>query len=196
MMGWAELFQVLSFLLFAAVLSVLIYKCWQIKKKLDKKNKKNIAYVRTKVKVAEYLNEKENESQISRFENIVKITKSVIIHKLMSSSTKKYGIKHEVCKDEEALKSIFGGLLKNFSGKDFKESHLIKALRFQLKSQTMKHPFDIVTSRRAFVMLEVLHGVLEKKDFGDNYQTTFPASTLSVDIGHPLSWHSSYMKLS
>ena len=104
-MVWGELVQGLSFLIFALILLVFLYKCSQIKKKLEKKRKdKNTAYVRTKEIVTEYLNEKEAEDQLSRFENILEVTKSVIIHRLMSSSIQ-WCCPKQVWEDEEALKT-------------------------------------------------------------------------------------------
>jgi hypothetical protein len=79
-MAWAELLQVFSFLIFASILLFFIYKCNQVKKKLLKRRERNIEYVRTKTIIEEYLNYKETEHQMSRFENIVASPKKLIVN--------------------------------------------------------------------------------------------------------------------
>ena len=53
---------------------------------------------------------------------------------------------------------------------------------FLLKSQTMKHPLDLVGSRRAFVMLNVLHDVLEKKEPANDVQIPLNEINPQVEI--------------
>ena len=187
--------QVSSFLIFSLVLSGFLYTSNKIKKKLLKRKNRNVAYVRTRAKVADYLNEKEGEANISRFENIVRIAKCIIVQRLRNTSTKQCCQPQQVCKGEEALKNVFESLINDFHAKDVNQKHLIKALRFQLKSETMKHPYDLVRSRRAFVMLEILHSVWNKENSEELHPTPIPETHFLVKLESQLYLSSSNLRL-
>ena len=87
-MIWAEPFQVASYVIFIAVLLVFYFKGLAKKRKLFEGVFRNDSYEKTKEIVANFLSEKENESSINRFENVITITKRVVIQKLTNSWNK------------------------------------------------------------------------------------------------------------
>ena len=81
--------QFSSFILFSLTLFCLLLKCQKIKKRLWIRKEKNLAYVRTKAVVAKYLNEKAAGAEISKYEEIVKNSKGLIIQRLTTGSIQK-----------------------------------------------------------------------------------------------------------
>ena len=133
-MGWGELFQLLSYFLFASVLLAFFLRCKELKNKLIKRKKTNFAYLTIKDSVKQVLNGYENEMTISRYEIIVKATKSVIIHRQIRSRFEPCCDHQQGCRDEELLKSMMDSLLRKVQRRSVNEKHLVKALQFQLKS--------------------------------------------------------------
>ena len=128
-----------------------------------KKKENKLCLCEKKDTVKQALNGYENEMTKSRYETIVKATKNVIIHRQIRSRVKQRCNDQQGCKNEELLKSMMDSLLTKVQRSCVNEKYVVKALQFQLKSQTMKNPFDIINSRRAFVMFEALDDVLNQK---------------------------------
>ena len=191
-MAWTELWQVLSYLLFSLVLLVCFFKCNQLKNKLTRRRNINTDYVRIKGLVAEYLNEKEENAKISRFETISRTTGRIIIRRLKKDGgeIRTCCSQKQLCQDEEALKDMFRHLLKEIEEKMKNKEDLVSAVQYEFKRRLMKHPFDIIGSRRAFVVIDILHNVLGQRQVGGH----FPVSYITMDLGSPLSWHTAYMK--
>jgi hypothetical protein len=189
-MVWTELLQVLSYLLFSLVLLVCFFKCKHLKNKLTRRKYINTAYVRTKGLVSEYLDWKEENARVRRFETIARITTSIIIRRLKKDNKiRSCCSQKQLCQDEEALKNIFRHFLTDIDEKIRKED-LVSAVRFEFKSRLMKHPFDIIGSRRASVVIDIFHNVLEQREVGG----IFPVSYIIMDLGSPVSWHADYIK--
>ena len=190
-MAWTELWQVLAYLLFSLVLLVCFFKCNQLKNKLIRRKNINTAYVRTKGIVSEYLDGKEENARISRFETISRITRSIIIRRLKKDNKiRSCCSQKQLCQDKEALKNIFRHLLKEIEEKIMNEEDLVSAVRYEFKRLFMKHPFDIIGSRRAFAVIEILHNVLGQRQVEGH----FPVPYITMELGSPLSWHAAYMK--
>ena len=107
---------------------------------------------------------------ISGYETIVKATKNVIIHRQIQNRFNQCCNHQQGCKDEELLKSLMDSLLRKTQRSCANEKYIVRALQFQLKSKTMKHPFDIINSWWAFVIFEALDGVLNQRHKHDHFQ--------------------------
>ena len=159
----------------------------------------NHEYVTTKALVEEYLNEKDPGHQMSRFNNILKLAKSVIFHRVKNRGIRQCCYSKHVCKYERSLKILLQGFLNDIQEKGANENYFIKALQFLFKSRAMKHPFDIVGSRRAFVLFEVLHSLLNeaakitREESEDPFLET--DSTIEKNDKNPIHWNSSDLKL-
>ena len=162
-MAWPEIAQVLSYGIFSVILLHYVFKYKQNEHK-QKKRKKNFPYLRCKEIVTEYLNKKEVGETCSKYDTIVKATKNIIIQRLTTGSLGQCTKLRGNCKADVELKNLFRTLFTEIEEKGEKKQVISKVLRFLLKKQTMKHPYDIVRSRRAFVMLDVLNVVLENKN--------------------------------
>ena len=159
---WAEQLKIISFSLFSLILLLFFHECIRLKKKLFKGILKNDLYVKVKENVAQCLKEKEKEASTTRFDVIQEATKRVIVHRLVNTGGK-WCCNKQICKDEESLRGLMKDLVKKILEKSPDDDMVIKALTFKLKSQTMRHPFEIVRSRRASVMIEKLHEVMNQK---------------------------------
>ena len=196
-MAWAECLQVSSFVIFSCVLIYMLYKCSKLKRIILGSSEVDENYVRTKTLVEEYLNEKEENFEISRFQNIMILTKYAIFHRVKYSGFKYLCYPVPSCKYEESLKNVFQILLWNLKNKVENKTNIIKALRFLLKSKTMKHPFDIVASRRVLVMFETL-GASLKEEF-TKVPTEIETPLLEVKSAimeiQPIYWNTEHLKL-